>query len=644
VSGGDWHGANQRHLTTALARVAAALDRHGRSEDSEAVQTAEAELARTAAELPGPSALDTLCAAFTLSPFERDVVLLCAGVELDSGFADRCAAAHGDPRRGYATFSLALAALPDAHWSALAPAAPLRGWRLVDVLPGDALTTSPLRIDERVLHYLTGVDYLDERLRGLVEPLPEPPPLLPSLQALAERAATLLRLAQPAPLLQLVGPEPTAARAVAGAAAAAAGLRLATLRAADVPVTPVEREALARLCERESILAGCALLLELADDEPPETVRAAAAFARHVHAPLALAARDPVPVPYRAVARLEVTRPTREEQLSLWRRRVGDAGSELEDGLDALVAQFDLGLDALDGAQAQLPAAGASAAELWDACRAQARVRLDDLAQRIEPRAGWEDLVLPPLEREILREIAAQVRHRTTVYERWGFAAKSARGLGISALFAGPSGTGKTMAAEVLAGELRLDLYRIDLSQVVSKYIGETEKNLRRVFDAAEAGGAILLFDEADALFGKRSEVKDSHDRYANIEVSYLLQRMESYRGLAILTSNRKEALDDAFLRRIRFVVQFPFPEVAQRTEIWQRIFPAATPTSELDPDVLARLSVTGGNIRNIALHASFLAADEGAPVRMDHLLRAARREYAKLERPLTTAETGGWQ
>jgi SpoVK/Ycf46/Vps4 family AAA+-type ATPase len=199
------------------------------------------------------------------------------------------------------------------------------------------------------------------------------------------------------------------------------------------------------------------------------------------------------------------------------------------------------------------------------------------------------------------------------------------------------------MAAEVLAHELRLDLYRIDLSQVVSKYIGETEKNLRKVFDAAEAGGAILLFDEADALFGKRSEVKDSHDRYANIEVSYLLQRMEAYRGLAILTTNMKSAIDIAFLRRIRFVLQFPFPAITQRIEIWRRIFPARMPTEGLDFNKLARLNVAGGNIRNIALNAAFLAADEDKPVQMSHLLRAAKSEYAKLEKTLTEAEAGGW-
>ncbi len=199
------------------------------------------------------------------------------------------------------------------------------------------------------------------------------------------------------------------------------------------------------------------------------------------------------------------------------------------------------------------------------------------------------------------------------------------------------------MAAEVLANELRLDLYRIDLSQVVSKYIGETEKNLARVFEAAEGAGAILLFDEADALFGKRSEVKDSHDRYANIEVSYLLQRMESYRGLAILTTNIKSALDPAFLRRIRFVVQFPFPDAVLRAEIWRRIFPPETPTDGLDVYRLAQLNIPGGSIRNIALRAAFLAADAAEPVRMNHLLAAARSEYSKIEKPLTELEIGGW-
>jgi SpoVK/Ycf46/Vps4 family AAA+-type ATPase len=339
----------------------------------------------------------------------------------------------------------------------------------------------------------------------------------------------------------------------------------------------------------------------------------------------------------------------------LWQEALGPIAAKLNGHLDTLVSQFSLGLHQIHSATsmaiAGIESVGSAATVLenqisevlWDACRAQARSRLDNLAERIEAIAGWSDLVLPQAQIQSLHEIAGQVRQRATVYEGWRFASKGKRGLGISALFAGASGTGKTMAAEVLGRELRLDVYRIDLSQVVSKYIGETEKNLRRVFDGAEESGAVLLFDEADALFGKRSEVKDSHDRYANIEISYLLQRMESYRGLAILTTNMKSALDPAFLRRIRFIVQFPFPDVSQRAEIWRRILPEKTPTDNLDWNKLARLNVTGGHIRSIALNAAFLAADAGEPIRMSHLLRAARGEYSKLEKPLTDAEIGGW-
>ncbi len=241
---------------------------------------------------------------------------------------------------------------------------------------------------------------------------------------------------------------------------------------------------------------------------------------------------------------------------------------------------------------------------------------------------------MPEGEMRQLRQIADQVEGRSRVYDEWGFRVKMNRGLGISVLFAGESGTGKTMAAEVIANHLRLNLYRIDLSAVVSKYIGETEKNLRRLFDGAEDGGAILFFDEADALFGRRSEIKDSHDRYANIEINYLLQRMEAYAGLAILATNLKSALDQAVLRRLRFIVNFPFPTQEERLRIWQRVFPPQTPVNGLDYDHLARLNLTGGNIHNIALSAAFLAAKDGGRVSMPQVLEAARYEIRKMGQP----------
>lgn len=361
---------------------------------------------------------------------------------------------------------------------------------------------------------------------------------------------------------------------------------------------------------------------------------------------LFVSSRERLPLPHRPTVHLDVHKPTAAEQILAWQKALPAQSADQFGQIQTLVSQFNLNTTTIHTICSELKASGDSPnfRSLWNACRIQARPRLDELAQRIEPNADWQDLVLPEAQTQILRSAAAHVGQRSRVYEQWGFAAKGNRGLGISALFAGASGTGKTLAAEVLAHQLHLDLYRIDLSSVVSKYIGETEKNLRRVFDAATAGGAILLFDEADALFGKRSEVKDSRDRYANIEVSYLLQRMECYPGLAILTTNLKSALDPAFLRRIRFVVQFPFPDAAQRAEIWRRIFPAATPTQNLEPVKLAQLNITGGNIRNVALNAAFLAADMGEPVQMKHILQAARTEYAKLEKTLTESEIGGWE
>jgi len=648
----NWAEANQRYLMARLALVRNELIRYiartqEKSED-DYDKDAEQNLLELTRALPSASALDSLCSAFALSAFERDLLLLCAGVELDATFGRLCASAQGDSHRPVPTFSLALAALPDGHWSALTPTASLRRWHLIEVRAGDTLTSSPLRIDERVLHYLTGLSYLDARLHGLVELMPPPTDLPPSHRELAQRIADLLlrfRQSSAMPVINLCSDERADKCAVAAYACATLGMKLHTIRAADIPLAVPEREGLARLWEREAILSSASLLL---NHDEADNKNAVLSFIENVHGPLFLGSREPLSLWKRPAIRLDINKPSAAEQRSLWQESLGTMAPQLNGQVERLVSQFNLGMQAIHATSAQVLTAESQEEEsvglmLWDACRVQARSRLDDLAQRIDPVASWNDLVLPEMQLQSLRDIAAQVHQRTKVYEHWGFASKGARGLGISALFAGASGTGKTMAAEVLANELRLDLYRIDLSQVVSKYIGETEKNLRRVFDAAEQGGAVLLFDEADALFGKRSEVKDSHDRFANIEISYLLQRMEAYRGLAILTTNIKSVLDTAFLRRIRFSVQFPFPDAAQRARIWQSVFPASTPTDNLNMYKLARLNVAGGNIRNIALHAAFLAAHSNEAVRMTHLLYAARSEYAKLEKPLSEAESRDW-
>ncbi|MBN3895880.1 MAG: ATP-binding protein [Nostoc sp. NOS(2021)] len=654
----NWDEANYRYLSAALAVVRGILENHTAKEQNQPEEKNQENLQQAlqeaAAAMPAPSALERVCKMFSLSSFERDLLLLCAGMELNGDFAKLCVKIYGDSQRAYPTLGLALAALPDAHWDAIAPNSPLRHWRLIQIGDGHALSLSPIRIDERILHYLTGIQYLDERLAGIIEPLQEVSDLVPSHQDLAERVAAVWSQAYKVnslPIVQLCSKETASKRAIAATICQLQGLSLWVMPAQVIPLAPGELDNLIRLWTRETILSKCALLIDCNELDTNDTARlnAIARFIERTKGFLIVTSRERIGLSQRLVVNFEVHQPTSKEQGAVWQDALGASASQMNGQVKTLVDQFNLSAATIRAACAEAAGQLAQTPEtditsiLWDACRVQARPRLDELAQRIEPSGDWEDLVLPEAQKQVIREIAAHVRQRSTVYHNWGFGAKSARGLGISALFAGASGTGKTLGAEVLAHKLRLDLYRIDLSSVVSKYIGETEKNLRQVFDAAEQGGVILLFDEADALFGKRSEVKDARDRYANIEVSYLLQRMESYPGLAVLTTNLKSAIDTAFLRRIRFVVQFPFPDTTQRAEIWRRVFPADTPTADLDALQLARLNVAGGNIRNIALNAAFLAADAGEAVQMKHVLRAAQTEYAKLEKPLTEAEVGGW-
>jgi hypothetical protein len=654
----DWSEANRQYLAAALLEVRRHLEARV-NPDGPTTPSQREEMDALARAMPRPPAVQRLQELFGLSDFERDVVLMCAAIELDASFGRMCTAAQGgDPRLGQVTFGLALSCLPSAHWSALGPQAPLRDWRLIEVKPGPALTASPLVVDERILHYLAGVECTDQRLATCAREVqtPDDQTVVPSHADIALEAAKLIAAAvqqgQPVPCIQLCSPDTADSEAIAAEACRLLGVRLYALDAESIPTAAADLASFQKVLSRESLLARAAVVLRCHEIDAGDRSRsnAVSALIERGREPLMALVRDRRPIGQRPNVTFEVSRPSRVEQRAIWTQALNGAAHRLgPDQLEVVIGQFNLSATTIRSVGAavaapieRLEAEGARAV-VWQACRSQSRPRLEDLAQHIPAIADWDSLVLPDAQRQILREIAVHVRHRVRVYETWGFETRGSRGLGISALFAGTSGTGKTMAAEVLAGELHLDLFRIDLSSVVSKYIGETEKNLRRVFDAAEDGGAILLFDEADALFGKRSEVKDSHDRYANIEVGYLLQRMEAYRGLAILTTNLKSALDPAFLRRIRFVVQFPFPDAVQRAEIWRRAFPSATPTAGLDPASLAQLNVAGGNIRNIALNAAFLAADADEPVRMRHVLTAARAEYAKLDKVLSDVEISGW-
>jgi len=618
---------------------------------SDSSATASSSLAQLASEMAAteqgsePPALIVLAHRLGLSQFEREILLLCCAMELDPGIAALCAQAQPDTARPYPTFALALALFDAPAWDALSPERPLRYWRLIEInQPGNApLSASALRADERIVSYLKGLNYLDDRLAPLLGPLEVPAAAAELPRSHRSVANTILERLQQltpedrVPVIQLLGVDAPSKQLVAAQVAAALGLQVYRLPAALLPTVTHELETLARLWQRESLLLPLALYLEDAAAEGD-------ASQGGIHSPahrllsrtggvVFVDTRDVLPGLAENNMRVDVAKPTPAEQREAWAAALGEAAGAAP---PSLAGQFNLSIASIHQiAHSAAPNAGADGPgmhdRLWAACLTSTRPRLDTLAHRVDAKATWEDIVLPPTETALLHQIAAQVAQRSTVHEDWGFARKMTRGLGISALFAGDSGTGKTMAAEVIANELHLNLYRIDLSAVVSKYIGETEKNLRRLFDAAEDGGAILFFDEADALFGKRSEVKDSHDRYANIEINYLLQRMEAYGGLAILATNKQSALDLAFMRRLRFVVNFPFPSIAQRKAIWQKVFPPDTPVQDLDFDRLARLNVTGGNITSIALNAAFQAAHTGDPVTMPLIIEAARTELRKL-------------
>lgn len=615
--------------------------------------TKAAQAMADAAKVDPPPAILILGQRFGLSQFEREILLLCVAIELDTRMPILCAGAQDNPDRPYPTFALALTLFDNPSWDALSAERPLRYWRLIEInQPGATpLTMSALRADERIVSYIKGLNQLDDRLAPLLVPFEVPEdtehPLAASHEAVTDAVEQSIkqRMAGPPPVIQFTGMDSMSKQQVALRVLTRLGLPGFRIPVELLPSAPGDMETLARLWQRESTLLPLALYFDAADSD--ESARPAESqlnrFLARCGTLSFLDTREPRTGLGLNTLSFEIEKPLPAEQQKAWSEALGEKAG---DSPNQLAGQFNLNLPSIRrialtvlGGMPSDESTSNVQARLWEACLMRTRPRLDRLAQRIEPKATWEELVLPGEPLALLREIAAQVRQRSKVYDGWGFRRVMNRGFGISALFAGESGTGKTMAAEVIANELDLNLYRIDLSAVVSKYIGETEKNLRRVFDAAEDGGVILFFDEADALFGKRSEVKDSHDRYANIEINYLLQRMEAFRGLAILATNMKSALDQAFLRRLRFIVNFPFPDASDRKRIWEKVFPDETPKHALDYAHLARLNLTGGSIHNIVLNAAFVASRAGTPVTMPLIFDAARAEFRKLEKPVNEAD-----
>ena len=611
--------------------------------------------------------LERLRELFELTPFDIDVLLVCMAVELDLRYEKLYGYLQDDVTKKKPSVELLLNLLaPSLGLNVKArqrfsAEAPLLRFHLVDLIEDSSHIPASLlsrfaKVDDRIVQYLLDGKDMDERIRAFVERvdcdyglerLPVDDELKKGLMRLAMSTCTPQNV-----VIHLKGPSVTDKQ---GAAEAVCHHRNQRLLVADLEHLTIEAEAgFARnlvFIYREARLERGAVFWKGVESLEGEQRRAMlSAFVRGLkHAcPMvfldgeitAEAARAFKGITYFTVP---LIRPSFIQRAEIWRTALAEFDSDLgANDIAELSVKFKF-------SRSQIRSAAATASnlallreqdeqritvrDLYEACRTHSNQKLSSLAHKIPLKYRWDDIVLPEDRTEQLREICNHVKYRDRVYTEWGFDRKLAMGKGLCILFAGPSGTGKTMSADIIAGELGLDLYKIDLSNVVSKYIGETEKNLSRIFDEAETSNAILFFDEADALFGKRSEVKDSHDRYANIETGYLLQRMEEHEGIVILASNFRKNMDEAFTRRLHFTVEFPFPKEEDRLRIWEHVWPEAVPREPgLDLKFLARrFQITGGNIRNIALSAAFLAADDNGVVGMRHLVRATQREYQKM-------------
>lgn len=624
-------------------------------------QQADAIAARTAvAESHGIDLrLPRLSRLFDLTPLEQDILLISLAPEIDLRYTRLYAYLQDDLNQRLPTVELALNLLCGDVTSrtlalnTLAPTAPLRRFALVELAGNPSYATpapllaQTLRLSDRVRRFLFDDDTAAHSLQPFLAPpmhADSPAFVPPAVAQMAQWVAGSPRFC-----FYLHGPDDAGKRSAAFLLAEqlqrpCLALQTRQLLDSDVTTLPV---VLARI-EREARLQDAVVFWPdfdaLLDDTQAGRREPVLDLLAGSEALWALGGRGGwdagAALGAMPFARVALPLPTTAERRAIWAARLNGQTAGLD--LDLIASQFSLSATQIQHAAvtAQLLAQRRDGSngrvqtrDLLAASRLHSNRRLASLAQPVTPRYGWRDIVLPDAEMAQLRQMCDQMKYRARVLDDWEFDRKLALGKGLNALFTGPPGTGKTMAADILAGELGLDLYKIDLSAVVSKYIGETEKNLSRIFAEGETSNAILFFDEADALFGKRTEVKDAHDRYANLETSYLLQKMDEYPGMVILATNLRHNMDRAFVRRMQFIVEFPLPTVAERRRIWEQIWPEAAPVSpDIDFDHLAeQIDVAGGHIRNIALAAAFSAAAADSPITTAHILGAAEKEYRKI-------------
>ncbi len=616
-------------------------------------------IASLAAAQPLP--LATVASRFALNVQERELLMLALAPEIDLRWETLYAYVQNDATLRRPTVGLALDLLTDSPQQrrelreALRPDSRLISERLLTLSP-DAQDSSGstlalrIQIERRIADYLLGVPSCDSRLVDIIEDCPrETAPLPAELAAALSRTAAAIGSGGAVLLAGGYG------SGHASAAALVAQELGRPLIVADIARAGCELGQALSLLFREARLGGAVLLLnrfqKVLDGGCDQALGVACGRLREADFPVLLATEHSWEPAAGALNNLpffsfSLSSSALAERRAAWRSWAPSAGIE---DLDRVADKFSLSAGQIRDASRRAVwidvqhgrSGGLSSAALHAAARAQSAPNLGKLAQKVELRFGWSDIVLPPRSQRQLREIQHAVELRARVYAEWGFEQRHALGRGVNALFYGPSGSGKTLAASILAKELGQDLYKIDLSAVVSKYIGETEKHLAEIFEQAQSSNAVLFFDEADSLFGKRSQVKDAHDRYANIEVAYLLQRIEDYDGVVILATNLKRSIDDAFARRLHHTVEFPAPGFEQRRALWRRALPEATPQADdLDLEFLAeRFEISGGNIRNIAVAAALLAAEQGHRVGMEQLVTAAARELQKLGRLPTRSD-----
>ncbi len=619
-------------------------------------------LAETARQQGHPLRLGHLAHVFGLDRFDLDTLLICLAPTLDLRYERFYGYLQDDVTQKRPTVNLVLNLLcapgPErlTLLSRFSEEAPLFRNHLLEHLAAPAESAPPLlrrtlHVDDAVVSWLLGAYRphadLGTHTTLLIPRANEAEWMLPAeMRTLLERALPEM------PVIAFYGSDRAAQRAAAHFTATRCGRVLLAVDLDTVIDGGVSPAQAVRLALRDARLNGAIPFLSgwdacLTDGSPPPELLAEVLAYPAV---AIIGGRDPwQPADMerdRNLLWLEFPTPGYAQRQALWSHYLG-TGAPAD--ISALAGQFSLTAGQIRDAVASAKDTAAQrgsplqSKDLFAAARAYSNPRLSKLAHKIVPRYDWHDIVLPDDQRTMLHEIVATVRGRPQVLEQWGVGMKLASSKGVTILFAGPPGTGKTMSAEIIAHELNQDLYKIDLSTIVSKYIGETEKNLERIFIEAQASNAILFFDEADALFGKRSEVRDSHDRYANIEISYLLQRMEAYDGVTILATNLRANLDEAFTRRLQFAVDFPFPEEEDRLRIWQTLFPPDVPRdAELDFGLLARrFKLAGGSIRNILVSAAYLAAADGGRVTMGHLLHGTRRELQKMGRLMGEEDFG---